>query len=153
MTRRSPPALLVGALLAQLGLRVAVPAGWDPSAGLLPPFVAVGAGSLLMAAGVALHLAADRAFAVHRTTRATRGIPRTMVTDGVYGWTRNPMYLGGALFLGGTALLMGSGWGMLVVPAWAGAVTRLYIVPEESVLRRRFEERWLGYAARVGRWI
>ena len=106
-----------------------------------------------MICGVALHLAADRAFLRAGTTRATRGRPEVLVTGGVFRWSRNPMYLGGALFLMGSALALGPVAGMLAVPVYLLLVKTLYIAPEEEVLVARFGEAYEAYRSRVRRWI
>lgn len=75
---------------------------------------------------------------------ATVGIQegQVVISDGLYGVVRHPMY-GSALFLfGGVPLALGSYWGLLVVPFIVGGlVTRL--LDEEEHLRADLP----GYAA------
>lgn len=76
-----------------------------------------------------------------------------LVTDGVYRYTRNPMYLGMALVLLGTALLLGSLPAMLVIPFFIGVIQSRFIVPEEQMLRQLFGADYDNYCGRVRRWL
>lgn len=76
-----------------------------------------------------------------------------LVTSGVYGFTRNPMYLGLAMALLGWATFLSSAWTLAGPVAFVLYITRFQIVPEERVLAGRFGEAYAGYAARVRRWL
>jgi len=77
----------------------------------------------------------------------------TLVTSGVYAWTRNPMYLGLSILLLGWAIKLGnlsSLWGpVLFVPL----IRFIQIGPEEDALRRRFPEEYEAYLLNVNRWF
>lgn len=76
-----------------------------------------------------------------------------LVTDGIYAWTRNPMYLGLSVALAGWAVSLGA------LSAFAGPllfvplIVRVQIVPEEHALRQRFGREYADYCARVNRWL
>jgi len=76
-----------------------------------------------------------------------------IVDSGIYGVTRNPMYLGLALLLFGWAVYLGSWWLMLGPPVFGAYVGRFQIAPEERILTDLFGARYLAYKARVRRWI
>lgn len=101
------------------------------------------------------------ALAVHRfrSTRTTVDPMHperasSLVTGGVYRFSRNPMYLGFALALIAWGLHLSDLLGVAAGPAlfvlWAD---RLQIVPEEKALEARFGEAWREYRSRVRRWI
>jgi protein-S-isoprenylcysteine O-methyltransferase Ste14 len=77
----------------------------------------------------------------------------TLVTSGVYAWTRNPMYLGLSILLLGWAIKLGSLsaiWGpVLFVPL----IQLAQIVPEEHALRKRFPGQYQEYRRNVSRWF
>jgi protein-S-isoprenylcysteine O-methyltransferase Ste14 len=77
----------------------------------------------------------------------------TLVTTGVYGISRNPMYTGVAVACLGAALLLGSWWPVVSWPLVILAVRRLVIRPEEQYLDRRFGRAYRDYRARVRRWL
>ena len=110
-------------------------------------------GGALLVGGVALHAAAWRHFHRIRTTVATLDSPSRLVEDGVFGVTRNPMYLGGALILTGWAVLLGHAALLAVTLLWIPTAELLWIRPEERLLRGHFGEAWLAYRRRVRRWI
>ena len=77
----------------------------------------------------------------------------TLVTRGVYGVSRNPMYLGGLIMLLGWAVLLQSGVAFLFLPAYVLYINRFQIGPEERVLASLFGETYVAYQARARRWL
>ena len=77
----------------------------------------------------------------------------SLVTDGVYGLSRNPIYLGNTLVLLGMALGLRWTWLLLALPAACYAVDRLAVEREEQHLSANFGAQWDAYAQRVGRWL
>ena len=76
------------------------------------------------------------------------------VRNGPFRVTRNPMYVGMALVLLGTAIWFGSVTPFLVVPAFVAIIQRRFIRREEAILRREFgAAAWQEYAAATRRWI
>ena len=78
---------------------------------------------------------------------------RTLVTSGVFGLTRNPMYLGMVLVLLGWAVWLGNAAALAGPPLAVWLLTALQIQPEERILRQRFGAHYERYAARVRRWL
>lgn len=76
-----------------------------------------------------------------------------LVTGGVYGWTRNPMYLGLMIVLIGWATRLGSLSPFAGPVIFVPLIERLQILPEEHVLRARFGKEYEDYCARVNRWL
>jgi protein-S-isoprenylcysteine O-methyltransferase Ste14 len=110
-------------------------------------------GLLPLAVGVYLNLAADRLLKRHHTTVKPFQESTAILTKGVYGHTRNPMYLGFVFFLLGIALLMGSTGPLVIVALFPGLINQMYIRAEETMLRDRFGDEWIGYQARVRKWL
>ncbi len=77
----------------------------------------------------------------------------TLVADGVYQLTRNPMYLGFAFMLLGLAIALSNLPAALAVPAYVAYMNRLQILPEERAMRALFGSEFEAYAARVRRWL
>ncbi len=75
------------------------------------------------------------------------------VNKGAYRYTRNPMYLGMALILGGWSLFRASLSGLLAVPAFMATLTQVQIIPEEQQLKQSFGEPYLAYLKQVRRWL
>lgn len=76
-----------------------------------------------------------------------------LVTDGIYRFTRNPMYLGMLLLYAGIALAAG---GALTAAAWVAVfvILNVYVIGrEEAYLERRFGHAYAAYRRRVRRWL
>ena len=109
----------------------------------------------LMLAGLGAAVAGVLAFRRHRTTVDPRepGKASSLVTSGIYGVTRNPMYLGMALIVTGFGLGTNSLIALSLAPVFVLALTKFQIEPEEAAMRRLFGEAYDAYAARVPRWL
>ncbi len=77
----------------------------------------------------------------------------TLVTGGIYRYTRNPMYLGLVIFLLGFAGFLGSIAGLLWLVVFTVYLTQFQIKPEERVLAKKFASEFSDYQRRVRRWI
>jgi protein-S-isoprenylcysteine O-methyltransferase Ste14 len=136
--------------LVALGLEWVVPL--TIPLGFLGPFIRP-VGVLLGLLGLALVVLARREFA--RAGQPTDpGQPtRQLLTTGVFSFSRNPLYLGGILFLVGLVLTFGLAWaGLLLIPALV-ACHFILILPEESYLAAQFGAAYRDYAATVHRWV
>jgi protein-S-isoprenylcysteine O-methyltransferase Ste14 len=77
----------------------------------------------------------------------------TIVTSGVYRFTRNPMYVGLALVLLAWAVFISSAWSLLGVVCFILYMNRFQIMPEERVLSGMFAASYAAYQAKVRRWL
>jgi protein-S-isoprenylcysteine O-methyltransferase Ste14 len=105
--------------------------------------------------GLALGLILWAAFLFRRAgTNIRPYLPSTaLVVSGPYQFTRNPMYLGMAGILLGTAVFMGSISPFIVIPAFMALISERFIAPEEAKLEAAFGREYLEYKARVRRWL
>ena len=111
-------------------------------------------GFVLLAPGLILLVWCVAAFYhVGRGTLAPWDPPRALVVTGVYGLSRNPMYVAVVLVLCGWAL--GFRARPLVIYAAVVAVAFHFRVVffEEPWLVRRYGDEWIRYKARVPRWL
>ena len=115
--------------------------------------VTLAAGALLFLAGAALVMAAVGLFKRAGTRPEPWTTSTSIVSDGVYRWTRNPMYLGMALIHAGLAFAMDSPVALLLLPAALLVIRTQVIAREERYLEAKFGEAYLAYKARVRRWI
>ncbi|MEL7311327.1 MAG: isoprenylcysteine carboxylmethyltransferase family protein [Pseudomonadota bacterium] len=77
----------------------------------------------------------------------------TLVTDGIYRVTRNPMYLGLLCFLLAWGIWLGSPLAILIALVFIPILNRSQILPEERALRQRFGEKFSAYVATTRRWL
>jgi protein-S-isoprenylcysteine O-methyltransferase Ste14 len=76
-----------------------------------------------------------------------------LVRSGPYRFTRNPMYLGLAVFYAGLALLFDKGVPLLLLPVAIWAMQVLVIHREERYLADAFGDDYRLYQREVRRWI
>lgn len=73
--------------------------------------------------------------------------------DGPYRFTRNPMYLGMALFHGGLALVGNALWPLLTLVPVVWIIRTQVIAKEERYLETKFGSEYAAFRERVRRWI
>jgi protein-S-isoprenylcysteine O-methyltransferase Ste14 len=77
----------------------------------------------------------------------------SVVTGGIYSYTRNPMYVGLTAVLVGWAVWLSVPWVFLGPVAFMLFLTRFQIIPEERVLSSKFGRDYDEYRKRVHRWL
>ena len=111
-------------------------------------------GLLVLLPGTAVLRECVREFYANgRGTLAPWDPPRHLVTNGLYRWSRNPMYVGVLLTIAGWAVGLRSG----VIAGYAVLTALLFhfrvLLYEEPTLARLFPTEWPAYRARVRRWL
>ncbi len=94
-------------------------------------------------------------FARVRTTIDPVNIKRasSLVTNGVFRLTRNPMYVGLAGALISWAVLLNSPPLLLGPVVFIAFIDRLQILPEERMMSAKFGQDYAEYKSRVRRWL
>ncbi len=141
-----PPGLFLAAIVVQTGLHLLLPIG------KLIPEPWSWAGVVLVVAGLVLNLVADRAFKRAQTAVNPFDTPTALVADGVFRFSRHPMYLGMIAILAGAAILWGTVGPWLVLPPFGWILVR-FIRLEEEAMEKEFGEEYRAYAERVRRWL
>lgn len=142
-----PPLIPLLAMAAGSAIHLLAPYPVGPDGVVLP------AGFALIAVSVGVVLAAARELARHRTAFDVRKSTTTLVTGGVYAFSRNPVYLAMMLLTTGIALGVNS-LAMLVAAIPAGSALCLAVIrPEERYLSEKFGRAYEAYVLRVRRWI
>lgn len=78
---------------------------------------------------------------------------KNLVTGGVYGFSRNPMYLALAIGLCAPVVYLGNALTLLVIPLFIWYMNAFQIKPEESIMKEKFGREFEEYRANVRRWI
>ena len=103
--------------------------------------------------GIVVAVSADNMFHRVNTTVNPFAESTALVIQGVFHFSRNPMYLGFALVLIGVAILLGSLTPYIVVIVFLWLMNKVFIETEEHMLEEKFGETYLAYKQRVRRWI
>lgn len=120
-----------------------------------PQALRAGLALLLVVVGGGFDMAGLWAFRRQRTTvnPLRPANASALVTGGVYRITRNPMYVGMALFLLAWAVWLGALGAFLGPVVFVAYITRFQIQPEERVLTALFGQAFTDYTRRVRRWL
>jgi protein-S-isoprenylcysteine O-methyltransferase Ste14 len=138
-----PPLLFLAALLLGFVSAHVLPLPFPIHRhGLIHWISAINAGSLILI-GTGILAVALRDFHDAETP---------LVTIGVYGWSRNPAYLGMFFVYVGIGIVVRSPWILILTLPLALAV-RFVVAREEADLERRFGDAYRHYKARVDRWL
>ena len=147
----APPPLLALAVVV-LGLLL----DWLLPAYLLMLMLSMGEriviGAILIAAGLALAISARGAF-VSAGTNVEPWKPSTaLVTAGIFGRLRNPMYVGGTLVLAGLSILLASDWMLVLTIIFVPLIHYGVVRREERYLAAKFGEPYVQYCKAVSRY-
>ncbi|MGH6959023.1 MAG: methyltransferase family protein [Dongiaceae bacterium] len=142
-----PPIIFTAFLVAGLALEWLWPAAF-----IAAPWQ-YGIGGVLILLGIAVMASGVRRFRAAGTNIPTYRPTTALVTDGPYRYSRNPLYIALFLLYAGIGVAADNPWLLaLVLPLFL--VMRYGVIArEERYLERKFGEAYLGYKARVRRWL
>jgi protein-S-isoprenylcysteine O-methyltransferase Ste14 len=110
-------------------------------------------GALVAVGGFALSLAGYQALRRHGADVGPAEPVAVLVTDGVFKWTRNPIYLGIWIALSGAALAFAIDWLLILVVPASIIVNFAAVRPEEAYLAQKFGRLYRSYERRVPRYF
>jgi protein-S-isoprenylcysteine O-methyltransferase Ste14 len=145
-----PPLAFIGTLLAGWVLERWI--GY-PAIPVIPYGVLHTFGMMALVLGAAIILTAQGLFLRFKTDSRPWKADSNLIFDGVYKWSRNPMYLGMALVYLGIAMLNDSGTQLCLLVPLLFVIQKEVIEPEEAHLAGKFGEAYREYKAQVRRWI
>jgi protein-S-isoprenylcysteine O-methyltransferase Ste14 len=110
------------------------------------------AGALIMLVGLLIFALALWSFADSWRIGIDRDTPGALVTDGIFAWTRNPIYIALDLIFCGTFLLQGRAI-FLVLAVALVLLLHYQVRREEAYLAAAYGEAYRQYCGRVGRYV
>lgn len=133
---------------------IALWAAWELNE-LLPLLFArlPGMGWSLVVMGSLLLLWAAWAMFRHNTTINPYSAVSSLVQNGPFAFSRNPIYLGDSLIYFGIMLIWGNLWALLLYPVVWAAIRYGVIMNEEAHLSAKFGNAYTEYCRRVRRWL
>ncbi|MBI4274581.1 MAG: isoprenylcysteine carboxylmethyltransferase family protein [Rhizobiales bacterium] len=147
----APPPLIALAVLV-FGLLF----DWLLPAYVLATFIAfwtrIAIGVALMAAGLTLAFVARTRFVRAGTNVEPWKPSLNLVTGGIFGWLRNPMYVGLTILLAGLAIALASDWMLVLLVAAALTMHFGVVLREERYLEKKFGETYRAYKNKVPRY-
>ena len=149
MFRLPPPVKTLIAIGAIYAIDLGVPFG------ILPTEIALSVAVLFAVLGLCVMLSAVIQFRMHQTTVNPYTPERTasIVTSGIFAYSRNPMYLGMALLVFAGVVYVANPIGLVVLAAFIVNMSAGQIKIEERALREQFGAAFDSYCQTVRRWI
>lgn len=150
-----PLPLLIQKAASLIGLKLDQPMSFllEASRSGVFHWVAAAVAGALMLLGIALFASGAKNFSRADTPLPTNQPVRALVTSGIHGWSRNPMYLGFFLAYLGVGIAVHSTWILLLTIPIAVLMRYGVVAREEAYLERRFGDDYRDYKARVRRWL
>lgn len=142
-----PPLMFLSWVIAAYGLHYILPISFGGT------FWLIYAGGFLIIAGVLLILIAGYSFRKARTHIEPWKPTSSIVTSGIYAYSRNPIYLGMSVIVVGIGVTLDS---VVVALSFVPALIVVYyyvVRKEEAYLEAKFGEEYLDYKRRVRRWV
>jgi protein-S-isoprenylcysteine O-methyltransferase Ste14 len=95
---------------------------------------------------------------IARFIRAKTGVvpfseSTTLITEGFYKYTRNPMYVGMNSFLLGLILILKNPLNIIFLIIFFFVVRNMFVLKEEVQMEETFGENYLTYKRKVRRWL
>jgi protein-S-isoprenylcysteine O-methyltransferase Ste14 len=144
-----PPLIFLGFLGLAAVLEAVVP---TPATDLFP-YVRYTAGMVLFIIGLVIGVAGLQGLRASGTNISTDLPATALVVDGIYSWSRNPLYLATTLAYVGLAIAAGSAWAIMLLIPLLVVINIGVIFREERYLERKFGDAYRAYKSRVRRWL
>lgn len=110
---------------------------------------------VFMSAGIGMMLIAAFSFYEAKTTINPLDPSKAshLITTGIFGFSRNPIYLADLLILIAWTIWLGNIFNIALLVVFVVYINRFQIAPEERALAALFGEAYRDYCSRVRRWI
>lgn len=110
-------------------------------------------GAAIFAVGLSICLIGRRALIRHGTNVNPLRPTTALATNGIFNWTRNPIYVGGTTAMIGIALVFALDWLLLLIVPSVLVLHFTVVRREEEYLARKFDEEYRRYTTRVPRYL
>ena len=145
-----PPLIALAAVVLGLALDWLLPAYLLTVLLSWPERIVIGV--VLIGTGAALAIPAMRGFRSAGTHVEPWKPSTALVTGGIFGWLRNPMYVGVILLLAGLSILLASDWMLVMTIIFVPVIHFGVVKREERYLEAKFGDAYRQYKARVPRY-
>ena len=110
-------------------------------------------GAALIIISLILPVLAFKALEKSKTTHKVSKPTTVIVSDGIYKYSRNPIYLSGFILFIGISFITNSLILIILIIPLFFVIREGVVKREERYLERKFEGEYLDYKKRVRRWI
>lgn len=110
-------------------------------------------GIVVVFLGFFIFISSLMAFRINKTTMIPFQDSSFLITNGIYKYTRNPMYLGMLIVLFGIAIYFGSISPFMIPTLFIPVMNNRIIKHEELMLEKQFGRSYMIFKNSVRRWI
>lgn len=142
-----PPRIAITLFAVATSLHLLLPVSWSVN------YSAAYLSGAMVSAGFAIMMLAWWQFRVRKVAICPTAKTDHLIMDGVYRFTRNPMYLGMLLMLAGVAFFFGTLPFIAAAAVYFVIIDRWFCRFEEEKLIAAFGHDYEKYRSRVRRWI
>jgi protein-S-isoprenylcysteine O-methyltransferase Ste14 len=146
-----PPVIFLGYLALAFVLAYFWP--WEFIGDALERDSRIALGAAMALAGLVLIIVAFVQFRRAGTNIETWRPTQAIVTRGLYGYSRNPIYVGQTLIYLGLTVLGDNLWALILLVPTLMMIRYGVIAREEAYLERKFGVAYIDYKDRVRRWF
>jgi protein-S-isoprenylcysteine O-methyltransferase Ste14 len=144
-----PPLIPLSALVVGVILNFFIPLGLLAHVLFLGRIVV---GAIAFVVGLGMVIGANRVFQRIGTNVRPSQPTLALATEGIFTWTRNPMYVGGSLALLGIGISFALDWVILLLLVSLPLVHYGIILREERYLEGKFGDEYRRYKTKVPRY-
>jgi protein-S-isoprenylcysteine O-methyltransferase Ste14 len=110
-------------------------------------------GIIFFISGLYLSMKGSNQFQKANTNINTFDEPDKLIIDGLFKYSRNPMYLGFIIALLGVTIILSSVESLIILFSFIIISDQWYVKFEEKVMIKKFEEEYKNYMKTTRRWI
>jgi protein-S-isoprenylcysteine O-methyltransferase Ste14 len=140
-------------LIALLSILLGTLFNWFWPAPIIPESLRWPLGALFILGGVGIAASCSHLFKKAQTNIRPSKTTTHIITTGIYGLSRNPIYLSFVLAGVGIAFAVNSLWIVLMQIPVVLLIRKFVIAKEEHYLESKFGDEYRNYKLRVRRWI
>ena len=115
--------------------------------------IALPMGIIISMAGIASLIFAAHLFRKNKNPVNPSGSTQLIISNGIYKYTRNPMYLSLTIIYTGISIITNAWFSFVLLFPLLIVVQKGIIEREEKYLTRKFGDEYLAYKGKVRRWI
>ena len=115
------------------------------------PYNLIGISVLLVGLGISIW--GSNKFNQVGTNIQTFDEPNILITDGLFKYSRNPMYFGFFMSLSGIFIILGAVSPIILVLIFLIITNQWYIAFEEEMMLRKFGKKYIDYQSVTRKWI
>lgn len=111
------------------------------------------AGIIIVILGTLVTILGFKLFASNKQSPSVHASASQVYQSGIFGYSRNPIYLGVALWMLGGALYFDKAWIAIMMLPLLLFMNKVVIEKEEAYLEGKFGDEYRNYKKKVRRWI